>query len=468
MGVEDIARGSVRRTAKLASLPLGAAGRAVKGLGRRIAGGDAETIAAQWSADNAEQLFAVLGGLKGGAMKFGQMMSIFEAVIPEQYAQPYRAALTGLQASAPPISSKQVHRVLAEQLGTRWGDRFAEFDNEPAAAASIGQVHHARWHDGRLVAVKVQYPGVDAALRSDLRRVGQISRFMDRVFPGIAVRPMLAEVRKRIAEELDYRNEADNQRTFAAAFADSPTFLVPTVVASSPKVLVTEWVTGRPFADIIRNGSQETRNTAARLLFEFCGASMSGIGLMHADPHPGNYQLTPDGRLAVLDFGAVTTVHRTALRYLDALRQAELAEQVRFDELPDDLRKLVFDEVNTALSAAGFSRPGAEVSPEDLLAYFGPFAEPLWASTFQFDRRWLQRNAARIPGLARGQEFMGGAVLEIPTEHVMMFRTLAGLVGVACQLEAQIALRDITIRWYPDFAEAKVPSRLADALDIDG
>ncbi len=465
--MREIARGSVRRGAKLASLPLGAAGRAVVGWGRRVTGGDPEAIAAQWSAHNAEQLFAVLGGLKGGAMKFGQMMSIFEAAIPDQYAEPYRAALTGLQASAPPIPAKQVHRVLAEQLGQRWGDRFAEFDNEPIAAASIGQVYRATWHDGRAVAVKVQYPGVDTALRSDLRRVGQMSRLIDPLFPGIAVQPMLAEVRKRMAEELDYRREADNQRAFASAFTGGPAFLIPKVVASAPKVLVSEWVTGRSMADIIRQGDQESRNTAARLLFEFCGASMANLGLLHADPHPGNYQLTADGRLAVLDFGAVTAVHRSAVGYLDALRQAELAGQIQLDELSDDLRTLVLDEVNTAMGEAGFSQAGAQVQPEDLLAYFGPFAEPLRMPRFRFDRQWLQQNAARIPGLARGQDFLGGAVLEIPTEHVMMFRTIAGFVGVACQLEAEIALRDIVIRWYPEFAEPKIPPRLASALGID-
>ncbi|MBA0044715.1 AarF/UbiB family protein [Mycobacteroides sp. LB1] len=465
--MSEIARGSVRRGAKLASVPLGAAGRAVVGWGRRLAGGDTEAIATQWSARNAEQLFAVLGGLKGGAMKFGQMMSIFEAAIPDQYAEPYRAALTGLQASAPSIPIRQVHRVLAEQLGQRWRERFTEFDHEPVAAASIGQVHRARWHDGRIVAVKVQYPGVDAALQSDLRRIGQMSRLLDPVFPGIAIRPMLAEVRKRMAEELDYRHEAENQRTFASTFNGSQAFLVPKVVASAPKVLVTEWVTGRSFADIIQRGDQESRNTAAALLFEFCGASMSSLGLLHSDPHPGNYQLTSDGRLAVLDFGAVTAVHRSALGYLDSLRQAELAEQAQLSELPDDLRALVLDEVNSAMQEAGFSRTGVPVKPEDLLAYFGPFAEPLWSPLFRFDRHWLQQHAARIPGLARGQDFLGGAVLEIPTEHVMMFRTIAGFVGVACQLEAEIALRNIVIRWYPDFAEPKIPPQLASALGID-
>ena len=167
--MSDIPRRTAARTAKLASLPLGVAGRAAAGWGRRLAGGNSDEISAQMMARSAEQLFAVLGELKGGAMKFGQALSVFEAAVPDELAGPFRESLTKLQHAAPPMPTRDVHRMLAEQFGRRWPERFREFDDTPAAAASIGQVHRAVWQDGREVAVKVQYPGAEEALRSDLR-----------------------------------------------------------------------------------------------------------------------------------------------------------------------------------------------------------------------------------------------------------------------------------------------------------
>src|SRR5699024_1449993 len=169
--VSDIPRHGAARTAKLASLPLGIAGRAAAGLGRRLGGHTAEEINADLAERAAEQLFAVLGELKGGAMKLGQAMSVFEAAMPDELEGPYREALTKLQRDAPPMSPAAVRTVLDHQLGTGWRTRFAEFDDTPAAAASIGQVHRAVWSDGREVAVKLQYPGADEALRADLRQL---------------------------------------------------------------------------------------------------------------------------------------------------------------------------------------------------------------------------------------------------------------------------------------------------------
>jgi len=215
--VDDLPRRAAVRTVRLAGLPLGYAGRATLGLGRRLGGRPAELVAAEVQARTAEQLFKVLGELKGGAMKFGQAMSVFEAALPENLAGPYRETLTRLQEAAPPLPARTVHRVLARELGDDWRDRFQDFDDVPAAAASIGQVHRATWADGREVAVKVQYPGAGDALLSDLTQIGRMSRLVGVLVPGLEVKPLVAELKARVTEELDYELEAESQAAFAAA-----------------------------------------------------------------------------------------------------------------------------------------------------------------------------------------------------------------------------------------------------------
>ena len=157
--MSDLPRRAVTRTAKLATLPVGLAGRTAWGLGKRLGGRPAEMVAHEIQQRTAEQIFRVLGELKGGALKLGQALSIFEAALPAEIASPYRATLTKLQEAAPPLPAETVHKVLVADLGTDWRDNFADFDDTPTAAASIGQVHRATWHDGRPVAVKIQYRG---------------------------------------------------------------------------------------------------------------------------------------------------------------------------------------------------------------------------------------------------------------------------------------------------------------------
>ncbi len=182
--MSELPRKAVARTAKLAALPLGYAGRTALGLGKRIGGASAESVLTEVQQRTAEQLFRTLGDLKGGAMKFGQAMSIFEAALPDEIAAPYREHLTRLQDSAPPMPTMTVREILARELGADWKDDLVWFDAEPAAAASIGQVHRGRWADGREVAVKVQYPGSAEALTSDLRQLGRVARGLGPLVPG--------------------------------------------------------------------------------------------------------------------------------------------------------------------------------------------------------------------------------------------------------------------------------------------
>ncbi|HET7667467.1 MAG TPA: AarF/UbiB family protein, partial [Mycobacterium sp.] len=303
--VTDIKRGRAARNAKLASLPVGMAGRAALGFGKRLTGKSKDEVNAELMDRAAQQLFTVLGELKGGAMKVGQALSVMEAAIPEQYGKPYREALTKLQREAPPLAASKVHRVLDGQLGTKWRQRFTSFDDTPVASASIGQVHKAVWSDGREVAVKIQYPGADEALRADLRTMQRMVGVLKQLSPGADVQGVVDELVERTEMELDYRLEADNQRIFAKAYAGHPHFLIPNVVASAPKTVIQEWIDGVGMAEIIRNGTVEQRDLMGTRLAEFTWDAARRLELIHGDAHPGNFMLLPDGRMGVIDFGAV-------------------------------------------------------------------------------------------------------------------------------------------------------------------
>lgn len=432
-------RKTAARTARLASIPLGVAGRAVGGWGKRLAGQNADQVSAELSAKTAEQLFAVLGTLKGGAMKFGQALSVFEAAIPNNMAEPYREALTKLQSAAPPMSSQTTRRVLAEQLGRRWAERFMSFEDEPAAAASIGQVHKAVWHDGRPVAVKVQYPGADQALMSDLRQLQRFSRLFQALVPGTEVKPLLQELTDRMSEELDYRSEAQHQRAFAKAFNGDPHVIVPKVVASSPKVLVTEWVDGKPLSAVIRDGDRAERDLAGLRLAEFHYSSPERVGLLHSDPHPGNFMLTGDGRLCVIDFGAVAQLPHGLPEAHG--RMMRLALEGQSCELLDLLREEQF------IRADARQQPEAE----HVYAYLAPFVEPLQEETFHFTRRWMQKQAMRVSNM-RGQDFRTGRSLNLPPQYLLLHRVLGGSTGILCQLDAELPVRELITRWQPGFA----------------
>ena len=434
--MNDLPRRAVTRTAKLASLPIGFAGRTALGMGKRTFGKSAELVAVEIQQRTADQLFKVLGELKGGAMKVGQMLSIFEAALPPEIAGPYRATLTRLQEAAPPLPARTVHRVLAGGLGEDWRELFAEFDDRPAAAASIGQVHKAVWHDGRTVAVKVQYPGAGQALLSDFNQLARLGRLFAVLMPGLDMKAMLAEVKERVTEELDYTIEAESQRVFAAAYADDPDIYVPDVVAQSGDVLVTEWIDGTPLSAIISGGTQEQRDHAGLLYCRFLFSGPARCGLLHADPHPGNYRLLDDGRLGVIDFGAVDRLPGGFHRRIGVL--------MRIGTIGD------VDQIEKALREEEFIRDGVDIDPESLYALIAPTAEPLIEDTFKFSREWLRQEAARVADL-RPTNVM--RQLNLPPSYVLIHRVVAAGTGVLCQLEAEGPFRGEALRWVPGFAD---------------
>jgi len=383
----ELPRKAVRRTARLAALPLGYAGRQAIGLGRRIGGAPADTVMTELQQRTAEQLFRTLGELKGGAMKFGQAMSIFEAALPEEVAAPYREQLTRLQDSAPPMPTITVREILADQLGEDAG-RLTDLQADPAAAASIGQVHQARW-DGADVAVKVQYPGAGDALRNDLKQLARVARGLGPVFPGIDVKPLVTELQERAEEELDYRLEAQAQAVFAAEYDGDPSVVVPAVRAGTETVLVTDWLDSpASLAQVIRDGSQAERDHYGEKFVRFLFGAPARTGMLHADPHPGNFRLLPEpdgspGKLGVLDFGAVARLPERGL-------PRTLGSLIRI-ACHDDYDKLV-----TGLRDEGFIREKIQIDADKLRAYLGPFVEPAGAESFTFSREWMQEQFRRV------------------------------------------------------------------------
>ncbi|GGR76089.1 ABC1 kinase family protein [Streptomyces nojiriensis] len=442
--MSDLPRKAVTRTVKLAALPLGIAGRATWGLGKRIGGKSAEIVARELQQRTAEQLFRTLGELKGGAMKFGQALSVFESALPEEVAGPYRAALTKLQEAAPPLPAATVHQVLADRLGADWRDLFEEFEDKPAAAASIGQVHRAVWHDGREVAVKVQYPGAGEALLSDLKQLGRFAGLLGPLVPGMEIKPLIKELRDRVAEELDYELEAEAQRTHSDAFVDDPDVVVPDVVHQGDQVLVTEWMEGTPLSEVIADGTQEERDRAGQLLAGFLFSGPARTGLLHADPHPGNFRLIPgaDGRtrLGVLDFG---TVDR-----LPGGWPKPIGRSLRMT-LDGDA-----EGVYGHLCAEGFVKESVELDPDAVLDYLKPIIEPAEAEEFTFTRPWLRGQAARIAD-PRSPAHQLGRQINLPPSYLLIHRVTLSTIGVLCQLGATVRLRDELDTWLPGFASAE-------------
>lgn len=436
-GEPAIPRGRGARNAKLASIPLGMAGRAAMGFGRKITGGNRAEIDEALQRKAAEQLFAVLGELKGGAMKLGQALSVMEAAIPEKYGEPYREALAKLQADAPPLPAAAVHRVLDQQLGTAWRERFSDFDDQPAASASIGQVHRAVWSDGREVAVKVQYPGADEALRADLKTLKRMAGLFSSVLPGADVRPVLEEFSARTEEELDYRIEANNQRAFAKAFAGHPHYVIPKVVASAPKVVVTEWLSATPLSRIITSGTTDQRNNAGALLVQFHFSAPALAGLLHSDPHPGNFMLLEDGRMGIIDFGACAALPHGLPATLG--RMIRLASEERYPELTDLLHE------------HNFVAPGRTVSDDEIADYLRPFTDPIKSESFHFTREWLQGAVGGANGFDRNR-FKTAIALNLPPEYVMIYRVLVGSVGICAQLSAAAPYMRILSQWLPGYA----------------
>ena len=360
-GDKSMPTGRVRRTAKVGGLMGGQTARAYATRATNLARTkDARQAAAERrQVLAAEQIVEVLGSMKGAAMKVGQVASFIDTgALPPEAAERMQVKLAELRDSAPRVSFEDMRKVVEQDLDATMEEVFAEFEEDAVAAASIGQVYRARLDDGRRVAVKVQYPGVAAAVRADLQNLGLILRVGKRIAPGMDAEAMAVEIRERLGEELDYEHEAQSHRAFARAWRGHPFVYVPDVITdlSRERVLVTEWVDGLGF-EAVKQLDQAQRDRFGEIVFRFFFGSLYRNGHFSGDPHPGNFLLMDDGRVSFLDFGMTKRVSR---RQIDAevgvIRSAMEGEA---------------EELRAGLAALGFFDPADElITPPRLLDHF--------------------------------------------------------------------------------------------------
>jgi predicted unusual protein kinase regulating ubiquinone biosynthesis (AarF/ABC1/UbiB family) len=428
----------VRRTATVGKL---AAGETVKQLGTRAAnvtrGEQASQAAlARRQVQTAKQIVAVLGTMKGAAMKMGQMLSFLDVgLVDEEYREEFQRELGKLRDAAPTVSFKQMRKVIEGDLEEGIGAVFEEFDEEPLAAASIGQVYRARLRgDGREVAVKVQYPGVAAAVRADLRNIDMIMRLTKRMTPQLDVRALATEIRERIGDELDYELEASNQRALARIFRGHPFIAIPDVITelSHERVLVTELVRGVGFEEL-KGYPQEERDRIGEIVFRFFLGCLYRHHQFSGDPHPGNFMLLEDGRVAFLDFGL--------FKRLDAAPvELELAVQRAAAERDGAA-------LHVLLARAGFLPHPERVDPAELLDFISTGIG--WYTTDEV--------VALTPELAtevaiessgpRSRHFRHMRHQDMPAEHLFGRRMELLTLAVLAQLRARANWYSIAREW---------------------
>jgi predicted unusual protein kinase regulating ubiquinone biosynthesis (AarF/ABC1/UbiB family) len=431
---DGIGQGRVRRSAPLVSLAARTAGEAVlMGLRDRLAGADrTEGADRSFHMRTAERYAELLGRSKGALMKAGQMLSFTSAApaVPAEFQSIYQTALARLRSDAPPMAAQLARDVLERELGRPAERAFAEFDWQPLAAASVGQVHAARLHDGRAVAVKIQYPGAADAIVADLKNAELLATFLSLMLGGLSPRKLSIDLRAaareisvRIGEELDYRREAANQAEFAAHYRGHPFIHVPEVIAElcTDRVLTQELVGGRCFSDALTAG-QELRNKWAEAIHRFTFGSYHRFLLFNADPHPGNYLFHEDGSVSFLDFGCVKRFRREQVQMMDAIVRACL----RNDVLGTWRASVEF----------GFWRSTDPVTPEEVFDYIRSHLGLLWAD--QPCTITPERVAAQIERRFSSGDPSANAFRYIspPPEYTLMSRIEIGAASVIAQLRA--------------------------------
>jgi predicted unusual protein kinase regulating ubiquinone biosynthesis (AarF/ABC1/UbiB family) len=428
------------RIGRLARVGYAAAGQAVRQAGTRTANvtrSEEEAAAAleRRQIEAAEQIVTVLGGMKGAAMKLGQVLSFVDVgIVPPEHRERFQAKLASLRDAAPTVSFEQMRKVIEQDLEEPISSAFADFDPEPIAAASIGQVYRASLPDGRTVAVKVQYPGIADAVRADMRNLGVLLRLARTITPELDTKAVGEEVRERIYEELDYELEASNQRTMARLYEGHPFVLIPPVVTSlcRERVIVTEFVAGEGFEQVRKRPVAE-RDRIGEILFRFYFGSMYRFRRFSGDPHPGNMLALDDGRVAFLDFGLFKSIDRDVAALELACQRAVI------DGDAAGLHRLMSD--------AGFLPRGDVIEPGELIEFV---RDGIWWYTtdesIRIDQSVVNRAFIQTTDV-RSTHFQTARHQDIVPEHLFGRRLELLTLAVLGQLEAEANWYRIACEW---------------------
>jgi len=394
------------------------------------AGENRERLRHDLALETAEDIATTLGAMKGVMMKIGQMASY----IDDGLSPAVRRTLSRLQDSVPPMSAELAARVITEELGLPPERAFARWDPVPIAAASIGQVHRAITHEGRAVAVKVQYPGIAETIAADLDNVALLRRMLRITAPSQDVDALIGELRDRIREELDYRREAGNQQLWAAYYKGHPTIEIPGIISdlSTRRVVTSELVTGARFAEVC-GWPQEERDLAAETIYRFVFRSLYEVRAFNGDPHPGNYVFHRGGRVTFLDFGLVKHFAPAELRPL-----MQMARHLCVDNDPEGFRR--------SLESAGFLRPHAPVSTETIVDHMAVFYDSIREPGA---RTMTEEYASAVVRRFFDVRSPIAAYARIPRSYVILQRINLGLFAVLGQLTATADWRAIAEEIWP-------------------
>jgi predicted unusual protein kinase regulating ubiquinone biosynthesis (AarF/ABC1/UbiB family) len=429
------------RTGRLAQLGGMATGQAAKQVGTRTANKfrtDVRAVAAleARNIEMAERLVTVLGTMKGAAQKFGQMLSMLDGgLIPASHREEFQAKLAALQDNAPKVPWEKMRKQIESELGTKLSEAFKEFDDTPVAAASIGQVYRAVLHDGREVAVKVQYPGIETAVRADLKNLSLFVKVYGKLMhEGLDAKQLAAELEASIIEELDYVLEAENTRMVARAFRGHPFIRVPSVVGelSSQRVLTTEWIDGKPLNSVY-DADSATRNRVSEILFRFYSGTPYRLHMYSGDPHPGNSLVLPDGSIGFLDFGLFK-------RFDTAAAEAELASY-RATVAGDG------EELLRLMHEIGAVPDVANTDAEELLETYKVVC--WWLLTdeeLEITSRSVNKQAALFTD-PRSSFYKFAQKQNLPAEHAFRARADTHMIGILGQLGPTINLYRIAREW---------------------